>query len=354
MRVVILGLSITSSWGNGHATNYRALVRALAQAGDEVLFLERDVPWYAAHRDLPEPPGGRTRLYGSLEGLRSHRAALREADLVILGSFVPEGVAVGEWVLSTARGAVAFYDIDTPVTIAKLRARDHEYLSAALAARFDLYLSFTGGPALELLAEEFGVRSPHAFHCFVDPDAYRPVEVEPRWALSYLGTYAAGRQPALEALLLEVARRRPERRFAVGGAMYPPEVRWPENVERFEHVAPGEHPRFYCASELTLNLTRPEMRALGHSPSVRLFEAAACARAIVSDPWPGLEGVLEPGAEVLVAERGEEVLALLDDLAEAERRAIGEAARARVLAEHTAAARVALLHELVGAGEAVR
>jgi spore maturation protein CgeB len=347
MRVVILGLSITSSWGNGHATGYRGLVRELVERGDEVLFLERDVPWYAQHRDLAEPPWGRTCLYSSLKELPDFAPAVREADLVVVGSFVPEGVAAAEWTLAQASGATAFYDIDTPVTIAKLRAGDCEYLSPEIVPRFGLYLSFSGGPALEVLREEYGARSPHAFYCFVNPDDYAPVRCAPQWAINYLGTYAAGRQPALEELLFAVARRRREEHFAVAGPMYPPEVLWPPNVEHIDHLAPPEHPRFYSAARYTLNLTRPEMRALGYSPSVRLFEAAACGVAIISDVWPGLEEVLEPGREVLLAENSADVDRVLVEVDDRARQEMAAAARERVLRDHTAQRRAEQLHELV-------
>lgn len=348
MRVVFLGLSITSSWGNGHATGYRGLTRALAQRGDDVVFLERDMPWYAAHRDLPRPSWCQTHLYASPSALRrDHEDAVAQADLVVVGSFVPDGVEVSEWVLERAGGAVAFYDIDTPVTIEKLRRRDEEYLRPALVGSFDLYLSFTGGPALDILAQEFGARRPEPFFCFVDEQAYRPVAAEGAWALSYLGTYSAGRQPALEELLLGPARLRPQERFAVAGPMYPPELIWPDNVERIDHLAPGEHPAFYSSSALTLNLTRPEMRLLGHSPSVRLFEAAACAAAIVSDRWPGIEGLFVPEREILLVDSGQDVLRVLDGLDEDARRRLGAAAQARVLREHTARRRAEQLHELL-------
>ena len=348
MKVVVLGLSITSSWGNGHATGFRGLVRELSRRGDQVLFLERDVPWYAQHRDLPEPPWGQTRLYGSLEELDTHRTAVREADVVVIGSYVPDGVKVARWVLEHATGATAFYDIDTPVTIGKLRAREHEYLAPEAIPRFDLYLSFTGGLALEILAEEFGARRPVFFPCFVDPDAYAPLDAERVWSMNYLGTYARGRQPALAEMLFAVARRRPGERFSVGGPMYPHDIAWPENVEHIEHLPPGEHPRYYASAQLTLNLTRPEMKELGHSPSVRLFEAAACGVAIVSDRWAGLEEVLEPGAEILLADSADEVEAHLEALDEPARAALAGAARKRVLRDHTAARRTEQLHRLVG------
>jgi spore maturation protein CgeB len=343
MRIVVLGLSITSSWGNGHATNYRALLKALYERGHDVLFLERDVPWYAANRDLVEPPWGRTALYASLEELGDeHAEAVADADLVLLGSFVPDGVDVAAWALERARGVTAFYDIDTPVTLGALERGECEYLSPELVSRFDLYLSFTGGPTLARLERDFGARRAIAFHCFVDPDAYRPLDAEERWALGYLGTYGADRQPALDRLLLEPARDRPDLRFAVAGPQYPDEIDWPANVERIEHLAPPEHPAFYAAQRLTVNVTRADMRRAGWSPSVRLFEAAACGVPVVSDWWEGLDAFFEPEREIFV----EETLARLE-LPPDELRAVGERARRRVLAEHTGDHRVEELETAV-------
>lgn len=336
LRIVILGLSITSSWGNGHATTYRALVKGLARRGHDVLFLERDVPWYAAHRDLASPPYGRTVLYRSLGDLRArHEGDVRDAALVVVGSYVPDGIAVGEWVLRTARGTRAFYDIDTPVTLALLRRGGAEYLTPALARRYDLYLSFTGGPTLERLARDLGVARARSLYCSVDPERYRPAREVPRWDLGYLGTYAEDRREALERLLLEPARRWAEGRFVVAGPQYPETMTWPPNVERREHVAPGDHPRFYGRQRFTLNLTRARMVEAGYSPSVRLFEAAACGTSIVSDRWAGLEEVLAPGREILLASSPEDVLEMLRDLPDSLRREVGEAARERVLRFHT-------------------
>jgi spore maturation protein CgeB len=350
----VLGLSLSSSWGNGHATTYRALLKAFAERGHDVLFLERDVPWYAAHRDLPDPGFCRMALYPDLAGLEAHRRAIAEADAVVVGSYVPEGVAVGRLVQEWANGATAFYDIDTPVTLAKLARGDEEYLSPALIPGFDLYLSFTGGPTLDLLERRYGAQAARALFCSVDPAAYRPLPGAPcRWDLSYLGTYSADRQPALERLLIEPARRAPERRFAVAGPQYPGEIEWPANVERLEHVTPADHPAFYASSRFTLNVTRADMVRAGHSPSVRLFEAAACGTPILSDAWEGLDAILSPGAEIAIAEGPEDVLAALD-WPEERRLAVAEAARRRVLAGHTAAHRAAELETHLRAAVARR
>lgn len=346
LDVVFLGLSITSSWGNGHATTYRGLVRELAARGHRVLFLERDVPWYAASRDLPEPPYGETRLYGSLDELRDRFAArVAAADFVVVGSYVPEGIAVGDWATRTAAGATAFYDIDTPVTLAQLARGECGYLSPELIPRYDAYLSFTGGPTLARLERRYGAPFARPLYCSFDPALYRPLPVEPEWDLAYMGTYSADRQPPLDRLLIEPARRLQKARFAVAGPLYPESIRWPANVERIEHLPPEEHARFYNAQRFTLNITRADMVAAGYSPSVRLFEAAACGTPIVSDYWVGLETFFALGEEILIARTPAEVVQYLREIPERERRALGARARARALAAHTAAHRA---EELLG------
>jgi spore maturation protein CgeB len=337
---VVLGLSITSSWGNGHATTYRALLKGVAARGHEVTFLERRVPWYEGSRDLPQPPFCRTLLYDDLPELfRRHARLIADADAVIVGSYVPDGVAVGHWVCRTARGVRAFYDIDTPVTLAKLVRGDSEYLAAEQIPAYDVYLSFTGGPTLRRLEEELGAPRARALYCSVDPEAYRPLPGAKRYRLGYLGTYSPDRQPKVEALLIEPARRLPGERFAVAGAQYPAETAWPANVGHTAHLPPSEHAAFYAAQAFTLNVTRADMVAAGHSPSVRLFEAAACGVPIISDVWPGLDRLFRPGHEILLAEDTEAVLRILHGHDDGQAAAVGAAARTVVLRRHTALAR---------------
>lgn len=358
MTIVILGLSITSSWGNGHATTYRGLMRELCARGHDVLFLERDVPYYASNRDLPAPPYGRTELYESFDDLQRFTPEVRDADLTIVGSYVPEGVAVGDWTIQTARGLKAFYDIDTPVTLAKLARGDYEYLAPHLIPRFDLYLSFSGGKSLERLENQWGSPCARPLYCSFDPELYYPdstfdsvasilasgLKRDPyrpdfSYDLGYLGTYSPDRQPPLETLLIEPARAWPEGRFVVAGPQYPLEIVWPQNVERIEHLPPSEHRGFYNAQRFALNITRQDMIQAGHSPSVRLFEAAACATPIISDWWAGLDEFFTPNEEIFIAHSAQDVGRLLREASETARRAMGMRARERVLGRHTAAHR---------------
>ncbi len=306
------------------------------ERGHDVLFLERDVPWYADNRDLPDPAFGRTELYESLAELQDRFArAVREADLVIVGSYVPDGIAVGEWVLSTASGVTAFYDIDTPVTLAKLERGKNEYISRGLVMRYHLYLSFTGGPTLERLEKKYFSPRARVLYCSVDPEAYCPGRVPMKWDLGYLGTYSGDRQAALEDLMLAPARDWTTGRFVVAGPLYPKTIEWPRNVDRIDHLAPAEHREFYNAQRFTLNVTRADMVRAGYSPSVRLFEAAACGTPIISDYWRGLGEVFDIGTEVLVSRSAAQTLEIIRSYPEEERLLIGERLRARVLREHT-------------------
>src|SRR5215217_307273 len=350
MKIVILGLSITSSWGKGHATTYRSLMRELVRRGHDVLFLERDQPWYAANRDMPQPPFGRTEVYRSVSELkRCFAEEVTDADCVIVGSFVPGGKTIGEWVTLSASGVTAFYDIDTPITMEKIARRDCDYLSADLIARYDIYLSFTGGPTLELLEQEYGSPMARALFCSVDPAHYFPEQRKRKWALGYLGTFGQDRQRKLNSLLLAPATMWPGGRFVVAGPQYPKAIRWPSNVERITHLSPSKHRKFYNSQRFTLNLTRAAMVRAGYSPSVRLFEAASCGTPIISDDWPGLKMFFRPGDEIFVARNARDVLNILQEVPEDLAREIGSRGRERVLREHTSSHRAAELEQFIGA-----
>ena len=350
LRIVVIGLSLSSSWGNGHATTYRALLRALHARGHEVLFLECDRAWYAAHRDMPSPDFCRLAFYDNVQDLVRWQREFKRADLVIIGSYVVDGVDVARLVRRWAR-SLAFYDIDTPVTLARLADGEASYISADVIPLYDIYLSFTGGPTLKILEERFGAHSAHALFCAVDTSLYRPAEprAAPSWHLGYLGTYSVDRQPALERYLLQPARLSPHLRFVVAGPQYPDGIEWPENVQRIDHLPPSQHADFYNSLGWTLNITRADMIKAGYSPSVRLFEAAACGTPILSDDWPGLDDFLAIGTEIVLARSSDQVI---DVLTWPRQRAvaIGTAARARVLGAHTAEHRALTLERLIQAG----
>ena len=350
MKIVVYGLTVTSSWGNGHATTYRSLLKALARRGHRIDFVEKDVEWYRSNRDLPEPDFCRVHLYEDWKV--DERALLglsADADVVVVGSYFPDAIAATRGL--SGRVPVLFYDIDTPITLRALRERGGtEYLEAALVPAYAAYLSFTGGPALDELRTRFGARRAVPFFCSVDPDLYRPAAPEKAFCcdFSYLGTYAADRQAKLMEFLDGPAGLLPEQRFLVAGPQYPETTVWQPGVRRLMHVPPHDHPAFYGSSRFTLNLTRDDMVAAGYSPSVRLFEASACGTAIVSDRWAGLEDFLTRGEEVLLPADGYEVAAILRDMPDEERVRIGRRARARILAEHTSAHRALQFEEVVG------
>jgi spore maturation protein CgeB len=346
LDIVVLGLSLRSAWGNGHATTYRALLAALEARGDRVLFLERDQSWYADNQDASADLPGRLEIYGGLEELKDrHADAVASADLVIVGSYVPQGIEVGEWVQRTARGVIAFYDIDTPVTLTTLAQGRCDYLRPDLIPRYDLYLSFTGGPLLHTLQQRYAAPLAVPLYCSADPERYFPEQAQAAYDLGYMGTYSDDRQPVLEQLMLQPARAWPYGRFVVAGPQYPDAIPWPDNVHRIEHLGPSAHRAFYNAQRFTLNVTRADMVAVGWSPSVRLFEAAACGTPVISDAWDGLESLFRADEEILVAQSGAQVLQWLRELPDAQRERIGQAARARFLAEHTPAHRASALHD---------
>jgi len=344
MKLVIFGLTISSSWGNGHATLWRGLVRALADRGHCVVFFELDRPYYAAHRDYTTIPGsGRLRLYRSwADALPLARQELRDADVGIVTSFCSESLPATELLVESGVRAKVFYDLDTPVTLHALENGQHvDYIGPRGLADFDLVLSYTGGRALDELKRRLGATRVMPLYGSVDPQVHRPVLPETRFAadLSYLGTYAADRQAALERLLIEPARRLPEQRFVIAGAQYPAEFPWAPNIAFVRHLEPAQHPAFFSSSRLTLNITRSAMQAMGYCPSGRLFEAAACGVPLLSDRWEGLEQFFTPGSEILLADTTEEAMAALQ-LNEGVLRKIARQARDRAMNEHTALHRV--------------
>lgn len=345
LDIIIIGLSLSSSWGNGHATTYRSLIKGLHGEGHEVTFLEQEVEWYASNRDITSSPHCSLHFYDNLDDLKKKfREKIRFADVVIIGSYVQEGVQVSEFVLRNAEGIVAFYDIDTPITLTKLNMNDYEYIHPDQIPEFDIYLSFSGGEVLNILERDFKATLAKPLYCSVDTDLYYSEVKEKNWQLGYLGTYSMDRQPTLDKLLVEPAKRLTNHDFVVTGPKYPVDIEWPPNVERMAHLPPTEHRDFYNRQHFTLNVTRDAMIKTGFSPSVRLFEAAACGTPIISDSWEGLDAFFEPGKEILVAESADDVVRYLQySVNEMER--ISNLAKERVLKNHTSHQRA---RELVG------
>lgn len=351
LKIVVFGLSVTSSWGNGHATTYRALFAALHRRKHRIIFFEKDEEWYASNRDLANPEFCEVRLFNDWRSvLPSVRRELGDCDVAMLGSFFPEGIRAAQEIIHNNKPVKAFYDIDTPITLSSLRAGGADYLKPQQIPGFDIYLSFTAGPVLEQLQREFGARRALPLYCSFEPEIYYPRRVFRRYEcdLSYMGTYAADRQGKLDELLTCPAQQLPSRRFIVAGPQYPSKLRWPKNVRRIRHLSPRWHPHFYSSSRLTLNLTRKGMVEWGYSPSVRLFEAAGCGCPIISDPWPGLETIFKVGEEVLVTERAADVIEVLEHGDDAQLRRMGARARERVLEEHSSARRAEQLENYVG------
>jgi len=353
MRIVIFGLAVSSSWGNGHASLWRGLIAALLAMGHRVTFFERDVPYYAQARDLHAlPEGGELVLYPDWDTvLPTARRALAGADAAIVTSYCADGVAACRLVQEAPLAVRAFYDLDTPVTLARLEAGEPvAYLPPEGLGGFDVVLSYTGGRALDLLRTRLGARRVAPLYGSVDPDAHRPAPPRPEFAalLGYLGTYATDRQAALERLFIEPARLLPAETFIIAGAQYPEGFPWAPNIRFAWHLPVADHAAFYCSQRLTLNITRKSMAWLGWCPSGRLFEAAACGVPILTDWWEGLDSFFRPGEEILVASTTEEALHAVrqepDGLA-----ALAKRARERTLDEHTARARAT---ELVAALEA--
>jgi spore maturation protein CgeB len=356
MKLVIFGLTLSSSWGNGHATLWRGLCRALDRLGHRVVFFERDVPYYAATRDLQELPGTDLVLYPDWEGvLPRARRELEDADAAMVTSYCVDGVPATDLVLSSRAGLSVFYDLDTPVTLERLRAGEQvPYLSPRGLSGFDLVLSYTGGAALTELRRRLGARRVAPLYGSVDPSVHclaEPVE-DYRADLSYIGTYAEDRQAALERLFLEPARRLPDKRFVIAGAQYPADFPWAPNVWFVRHLPPADHPAFFASCPLTLNVTRAAMARMGYCPSGRLFEAAACGTAVLSDTWEGLGEFFEPGREIFTAGTTEETIGILR-LPREEILRVARAARERVLAEHTADHRARQLLEILASTESL-
>jgi spore maturation protein CgeB len=352
MRIMIFGLTVSSSWGNGHATIWRGLCNSLGRQGHSVTFFEKDAPYYGSHRDLVRPSLYKLELYQDWNEIEDRiKATVAESDCAIVTSYCPDARVASNLILDSNIFSV-FYDLDTPVTLDGLaRAGGVDYIPDYGLAPFDLVLSYTGGKALTELSRRLGARRVSALYGSVDPSIHHRVSPDPTFAsdFSYLGTYAADRQMQLQELFLKPADRVPERKFCIAGAMYPADFPWTSNTYFVRHLAPPQHPAFYSSSRMTLNITRGTMAQMGYCPSGRLFEAAACGTPIVSDWWEGLDAFFTPVEEILIARNSDDVL-LAMQLGEVELNKLARASQERVLAQHTAARRASELVSLIEAG----
>ena len=352
MKLVVFGLSVSSSWGNGHATLWRGLIKGLHRLGHRVIFFEHDTPFYAQHRDVWEVPGGELILYPSWDVVHRQAAAhLADADVAMVTSYCPDAAIACDAVLSSPARVRCFYDLDTGVTLDRVRSGQQvDYIPEGGLGDFDLILSYTGGLALAQLKTCLGARHVAPLYGSVDPEVHHPSAPVERFRadLSYLGTYAADRQRAIEDLFIEPARRLPDLRFVLAGPQYPGEFPWTPNLFFIPHVPPHEHAAFYCSSRLSLSVTRGPMAEMGYCPSGRLFEAAACGVPIVSDEWDGLDYFFEPGREIIVARTTGHVMDALETSDE-ELARIARAGRERVFAAHTADRRAMELENILEA-----
>lgn len=352
MRILIFGLTVSSSWGNGHATIWRGLCNALSEAGHSITFFEKDVSYYRTHRDLGQPKGYGLQLYSEWNEIKPNaEKALTECDCAVVTSYCPDARTASDLILSNPKVFSIFYDLDTPITLNALdRQGTVDYIPAYGLEPFDLVLSYTGGKALDELKGQLGAKRVAPLYGSVDPATHRRVATDPHFAsdFSYLGTYAADRQAQLQELFLNPAGQLPEKKFCIGGALYPPDFPWTNNTYFVRHVAPPEHPAFYSSSKLTLNVTRGAMAEKGYCPSGRLFEAAACGTPIVSDWWEGLDHFFEPGKEILIAKSSVDAVQALN-LEDDELQSVSRASQQRTLGEHTATHRATELISLIEA-----
>ncbi len=337
LKFTIFGLTLSSSWGNGHATPYRAILRALHQMGHDLVFYEKDVAYYAKRRDFSQTDFCRLYLYSEWDKIRAQAISdVRESDVVMNASYCPEGARICDEVLAISGPLHVFYDLDTPITLANLGKGQLEYLRADQIPAFDLYLSFTGGRILNELENEWLAQKALALYGCVDPDVYTrvPPRDDFRCLLSYMGTFARDRQHKVDELFLEPARELSNDSFVLAGSMYPSDWAWSSNIRRFEHVAPADHSALYSSSRFTLNITRGGMARYGFCPSGRFFEASACGTPILSDWFEGLDQFFTPGEEILIVNDSWDVVHALqypDDSL----RQLARQARERTLTAHS-------------------
>jgi spore maturation protein CgeB len=352
MNIAFFGSSLVSAYWNGAATYYRGMVRALHQRGHSITFFEPDAFGRQQHRDMADPPWAQVVVYpahSDPDALRAVEQA-RGADLVVKAS----GVGVFDELLEAAvldlqgpECRVAFWDVDAPATLDRLHANPHDPLRV-LVPRFDLVLTYGGGEPVRAAYRTLGARECVPIYNALDPTTHHPVAADPRFEadLAFLGNRLPDREARVDEFFLRAATLLPGRRLLLGGSGWQDKA-LPAGVDYVGHVYTADHNAFNCTPRAVLNVSRESMARYGFSPATRVFEAAGAAACLITDAWEGLEQFLEPDAEVLVAHRAEDVAQHVRRLDAAAARAIGRAARRRVLAGHTYAHRAAQLEALL-------
>ncbi len=350
MKIAFYGSSLLSSWWNGAATYYRGILRGLANRGYDITFYEPDAFDRQQHRDIDPPDWAHSVVYPATEeGLRSVLAEARSADIVIKAN------GVGVFDRELLEGVIAcsrrdalrlFWDVDAAATLDEMRGDPSHPVARALPD-LDMVLTYGGGPPVVDAYEEFGAARCVPVYNALDPTTHFPVPPDPRFAadLAFLGNRLPDREARVGAFFLEPARALPERRFLLGGNGWNPDA-LPANVHALGHVGTAEHNAFNSTPSAVLNIARNSMADVGFSPATRVFEAAGAAACLITDAWEGIELFLEPDEEVLVARDGKDVAEHLAALTPERARAIGEAARRRVLAEHSYALRAEQVDDL--------
>ncbi len=342
LDLVIIGRSILSSYGNNTAALYRGLINELAQQGHRTTFLEPFNNVAAGYRDLLRSPYCEVWTYASTDQLMDHyTAAIRSADVVMLGNGIPDTDRVAHWIATEARGITIYYDSNLARTRDSL-AEGNIYpdcITCGSIANFSLFLSTTGGPALKQLADEYQLGFARPLYESVDPYSFYRTDVDKTYDLGFIGNFKAERTSQLEELLIGPANYTPNRQFALAGDHYPVNRIWPQNLTYLEHLPETNHVDFYNRQRATLVLSRADRRELGYTPSRRLLAAAACGVPVLTDAWEGLEEFFEPGREVFSVAAKQDVLDVLYHTDKDLRRRVGSAARGRIMEGHTTAHR---------------
>jgi spore maturation protein CgeB len=354
LRIAIFGSSLVSTYWNGAATYYRGIVRALSERGHQVSFYEPDALDRQQHRDLGRVEWARSVVYpATAAGVLRALDDARHSELVIKASGVgvfDDVLDAGVIALQGPGTAVAYWDVDAPATLARLRSQRDDPLSG-LIPNFDLVLTYGGGKPVVQEYLRIGARGCTPVYNAVDPRTHHPVESEPRFAatLSFLGNRLPDREARCREFFFRPAGRLPQETFVLGGSGWDADPRLP-NVRVLGHVASADHNAFYCSPRAVINITRDDMAMIGWSPATRVFEAAGAGACLITDAWAGIEDFLEPDTEVLVAHDGAGVAELLAGLTRRRAAEVGRAALRRVLAEHTYRHRAEQLEDLFGAG----